>query len=147
MAKGSSGFDKGGNKSNFEKLKIGGGKWPVKRIFLDGKTGTDKQKEYAENLLENAYSIAKKLETIEEFGSGGKKFETQNDPIRAAYKLFSEAIKVRSTYGAVIDYAKRTKITDLANNLSIRASGEGMDVISYVDKGIRAAKEKRKNKR
>lgn len=131
---GSSGISAKG--SNFEK------------ISLDGKTGTEKQRAYAENLLELARLTAKMngiagYSPIE--GSSMRTYTSQEDAdsIKATYKFLKEAINQRKTYGQVIDFMKSNDLMSLQKTLKGEAAKNKQTVPQFVDEFLKKAKKKK----
>lgn len=123
----------------------GGSSFP--KISLQGKTGTEKQRQYAENLIESARLTAKAngVAGIIKQKEGPDRFVPKDDAeaIRAAYKLLSASAGTRKTYGEVIDLFKRTDVLSLSKDLKAMANKAGKSVTEYVNEGIRDAKKKK----
>lgn len=136
MAKGSSGFEKSGN-----------GKSGFGRISLGGKSGTDKQKQYAENLAESVFLTAKANSTSGMVSDGGRKryvSKEDADSMKGAYKIIKESVNSRKTYGEVIDLLKNQNITRFASDLGKQAKSRGKSAVALADEMIAAARKKRK---
>ena len=135
MVKGSSGFDKGGN-----------GKTSFARMSLDGKTGTEKQKAYAESLAESARMTAKAngiAGIIKESGRMDRYVPKDDaEAVRGAYKMLSFAVSNASTYGQVIDILKTREVLDFSKDVSRAAKMQGKSVDAYVKDSIEETKKR-----
>lgn len=113
------------------------------KISLDGMTGTEKQKKYAEDLVEDVIWTAKFNTAGYHTGSNGMtRYVSQQDgdAIKATYMFIKFAIGTKKTYGDVINMLKYTSIFDLADNLKRLAAKNSETVFAAVDKMIKSYK-------
>lgn len=118
------------------------------KVSLDGKTGTEKQRAYAESLLENLRNNAMNNGVSGYFDIEGKtikRYVSENDAeaMRAAYRFASEAVKNRKTYGEVIDLLKNKSIFDLQDEIKTMARNKNKSATKLVEEII-AMHKKRK---
>lgn len=121
-----------------------------KPISLSEKTGTDKQKKYAQDLLDSMRNTALangtagyypyKDTTMQRYVS--KDFA---ESMQQAYRVMKVAVDNRKTYGEVIDVLKRQDFLKYAESLRNQAKHKGVSVKKYVDDLMEAAKKKRKS--
>lgn len=87
-----------------------GGKTSIEKISLSGKTGTEKQKTYAENLIKqtkDAVSEALKGRSARDSDGDTYYFSKEDGgAIKAAYDFTKFAVESKKTYGEVIDTLK-----------------------------------------
>lgn len=123
----------------------------ISKISLKGKTGTEKQKKYAESLVGSAYDTAKANGIAGRIkmkdGPDRVVFPDDAAAVRAAYKVYSEAVKNRKTYGEVIDFAKSNDVLSLASTFERMAKNAGKSVTAYVNDSMREAKKKHRKKK
>lgn len=115
----------------------GGGNSNFPEISLAGKTGTEKQKEYAESLVNSARNTAimNGIAGYHETDKPGIKRYISNeqaDSFVGAYRMFKNGVEIRKTYGEVIDLAKSTDILKLAHQIENGAKQSGKSVNEFV---------------
>lgn len=107
------------------------------KISLDGKTGTEKQKAYAEDLIKSARNTAILNGIAGEHDTdkpGIKRYisKEQADSFIGAYRMFKNGVEIRKTYGEVIDLAKSTDMLKLAHQIESGAKQSGKSVNEFV---------------
>lgn len=131
-------------KKSWAEAKTDSQKEEFDKISLDGMTGTEKQKQYAENLVETARLTAKAngIGGIITGSDGVKRYVSQEDAdaVRATYIFIKFAIGTKKTYSDVIDMLKCASIFDLADNLKRLAAKNNETVFAAVDKMINSYK-------
>lgn len=105
---------------------------------LDGKTGTEKQKEYAEDLVECFCLTVTNNGTPGYFDQGENKpvfyvsEEDANDMV-AAYRFMEKVVESKKTYGDVISLLKYYRPFDLVDRIRGEAKMAKKSVTEYVD--------------
>lgn len=116
-------------------------------MSLGGKSGTDKQKQYAENLAESVFLTAKANSTSGMVNDGGQKryvSKEDADSMKGAYKIIEESVNSRKTYGEVIDLLKNQNITRFASDLGKQAKSRGKSAVALADEMIAAARKRKR---
>lgn len=115
----------------------------VLEISLDGFTGTDKQKKYAEDLIADVISTVQSNPAGYHAIKGGVICYTDQkvaDSIKAAYISIKFAVSTKKTYGDVIDLLKNTSILTLADSLRSMARRNNETVFYIANRTIDNAK-------
>lgn len=115
-----------------------GGNADFPKISLAGKTGTERQKEYAESLLDAARGTAIRNGIAGEHDTdkpGIKRYILQEDADSyvGAYRLLKNGVDMQKTYGGVIDFVKSQDILRIAHNIRNGAKASGKSVKEFVD--------------
>lgn len=127
---------------------LGGGGSGFSKMSMSGKTGTEKQKQYAESLADSAYRTAKANGVAgysKPDSRGMRSYTSQKDAdaVKAAYKFLKYSVDNRRTYGEVISLLKNTSVLDLKKQLEPAAKKAGKSVSAYVDELLKKAKKAR----
>lgn len=117
-------------------------------ISLDGKTGTDRQRQYAQDLLDAMRQTAE-LNGIAGFHSqenGIRRYVSSNDAekMQQAYRIMKVIIKNQKTYGDVIGILKNQNILSYADALENQAKRSGKSIKKYVDDLIEEARKRKR---
>lgn len=118
-------------------------------ISLDGKTGTDRQRQYAQDLLDAMRQTAE-LNGIagfhEQEGTNMRRHVSNSDAekIQQAYRIMKVIIDNQRTYGDVINILRNQSLLSYADLLENQARRSGKSIKQYVDDFI---EETRKRKR
>lgn len=105
---------------------------------LEGKTGTEKQKEYAEDLVECFCLTVTNNGTPGYFDQGENKpvfyvsEEDANDMV-AAYRFMEKVVEFKKTYGDVISLLRYYRPFDLVEKIRSEAKTTKMSVPDYVN--------------
>ncbi len=118
-------------------------------ISLDGKTGTDKQRKYAQDLLDAMRYVAEHNGVAgfhEQEGSSIRRHVTSSDAekVQQAYRIMKVIIDNQKTYGDVINILRNQSLLSYADALENQARRSGKSIKKYVDDFI---EETRKRKR
>lgn len=119
------------------------------KISLSGKTGTDKQKNYAESLAESARLTAKENGIAgysKTEGSSTRRYTSKEDAdsVKGAYQFLSESVKNTKTYGEVITILKNNRVLDLANTIKIQAKKNNKSIDNFVKDYLELARKKKR---
>lgn len=116
---------------------------------MDGKTGTDKQRKYAQDLLDAMRYVAEHNGVAgfhEQEGSSIRRHVTSSDAekVQQAYRIMKVIIDNQKTYGDVINILRNQSLLSYADALENQARRSGKSIKKYVDDFI---EETRKRKR
>ncbi len=116
-------------------------------ISLVGKTGTERQKEYAQSLVKavRGTAILNGVAGYHETDKPGIKryvSKEQADSFAGAYRMFKNGVEIRKTYKEVIDLAKSTDMLKLAHQIENRAKQSGKSVSEFVSDMFEKKKKK-----
>lgn len=111
----------------------------VLEIPLDGFTGTERQKKYAEDLVADIVSTVKSNTAGYHTENGMVRYvDPKNaDAIKAAYIFIKFAVSTKKTYGNIISLLKNTCILTVADKLRVVAVNNHETVFDAVDNMIR----------
>lgn len=117
-------------------------------ISLDGKTGTDRQRQYAQDLLDAMRQTAE-LNGIagfhEQEGTRIRRYVSNSDAekVQQAYRIMKVIIENQRTYGDVINILRNQSILSYADDLQSQARRSGKSIKKYVDDFIEKVKRRR----
>lgn len=120
-----------------------------KPISLDGMTGTDRQKSYAQDLLEVMRKTAE-LNGVAGFhqqeNSIIKRHVSNDDAekMQQAYRIMKVIIENQKTYGDVIGILKNQSLLSYADTLQNQAKRSGKSIKKYVDDFIEEVRKKKR---
>lgn len=116
------------------------GKYAYSKMDLSGKTGTEKQRDYAQLLADSTYRTA-----VANGNEGMYKTDTEIDRYvsketaelsNATYRFISEAVKKRKTYGEVIDFLRSyggSNFFSMQEMIQSQAKKTGQTPTQFVD--------------
>lgn len=111
-------------------------------ISLDGKTGTDRQRQYAQDLLDAMRQTAE-LNGIagfhEQEGTRIRRHVSNSDAekVQQAYRIMKVIIDNQRTYGDVINILRSRNLNEYASELENQARRSGKSIKQYVDDFIK----------
>ena len=119
-----------------------------KPISLDGMVGTDRQKSYAQDLLESMRRTAE-LNGVAGFHqqeNGIRRYVANDDAekVKQAYRIMKVVIENQKTYGDVIGILKNQSILSYADTLQNQAKRSGKSIKKYVDDFIEEVRKKKR---
>lgn len=127
-------------KKSWAEAKSGSQQDEFDKISLESMTGTEKQKQYAENLIESARLTAKAngIGGIITDSDGVKRYVPQEDAdaVKATYIFIKFVVGTKKTYGEVIDILKYKNIINLADDLKLMATKNNETVFESVNRMI-----------
>lgn len=106
-------------------------------ISLEGKTGTERQKEYAEDLIRAARGTAI-LNGIAGYHETDKPLikryisQEDADSFVGAYRMLKNGIEIRKTYGDIIDLMKSIDMLKFAQKIVDEAKKSGKSIEDFV---------------
>lgn len=115
-------------------------KYLYSKMVLSGKTGTEKQRDYAQLLADSTYRTA-----VANGNEGMYKTDTEIDRYvsketaelsNATYRFISEAVKKRKTYGEVIDFLRSyggSNFFSMQEMIQSQAKKTGQTPTQFVD--------------
>lgn len=118
-------------------------------ISLRGKTGTEKQRQYAQNLIDGMRETAEANGIAgfhEQEGTSIRRHVTSSDAekVQQAYRIIKVIIDNQKTYGDVIGILKSQSILSYADTLENQAKRSGKSIKKYVDDFIEEARRRKR---
>lgn len=118
-------------------------------ISLDGMTGTDRQKIYAQDLLDAMKQTAE-LNGIAGFHQQDNSLirrqvsKDDAEKVQQAYRIMKVIIENQKTYGDVINILKNQSLLSYADTLENQARRSGKSIKKYVDDFIEEARKRKR---
>lgn len=124
-------------------------KYSYSKMDLSGKTGTEKQRNYAQSLADSTYrtAVANGNEGMYETDSGVDRYVSEEtaELSNAAYRFISEAVSNRKTYGEVIDFLRSyggSNFFHMQEMIRTQAKKMGQTPTQFIDSYLSKSKRK-----